>query len=171
MNTKNSFGLTPIHVAVQKKAQQCLVRILELNIDIDLEIPDNSKGWTALHYAASVGNTYVGRALLDNGAKEDTESISGDTALSIAKDANKEDFMAILIEVKHKKSANANTVSRDISGQEVTRATLDEILDLLTPSTTEQIDNDISTVFLCCLPLLTDTEYVVNYLLKKYIII
>ena len=57
---------------------------------------DDRCGWTALFYAAGYGHAEVVRLLLRAGADPTISDQEGDTALSTAREENKQDVVALL---------------------------------------------------------------------------
>ncbi|OCL10335.1 hypothetical protein AOQ84DRAFT_277660, partial [Glonium stellatum] len=58
-------GMSAMHHAACAKSDQGVVKLLKLNVFVDLE---DSTGWTSLHWAAKFGNAEVAEKLLEVGA-------------------------------------------------------------------------------------------------------
>jgi hypothetical protein len=75
--------------------ERVVSRLLELGVELDAA---TSGGQTALHYAASKGNTTILRALLAAGAKVNARDKTGSTPLHRAASAGKYDAAVVLVE-------------------------------------------------------------------------
>jgi len=64
-----------------EKMVEAAGRAVDLGADIDIQ---DSDGWTALHYAASLNQYTVVAKLLEQGADTDLVNSDGDTPLSLA---------------------------------------------------------------------------------------
>ncbi|KAL8939963.1 MAG: hypothetical protein Q9216_003069 [Gyalolechia sp. 2 TL-2023] len=94
-NSKTSTNGTILHYAAQANTPDCLLLLIKAGA----RITQNSRGYTALHYAATGHDdlTYI-KPLLDHGAGIDTRTYVGKTALSLAIVHNHTKTAAFLIQ-------------------------------------------------------------------------
>lgn len=71
-------GNTALMLAAYKELPQVVQTLLDKGAEV------NRPGWTALHYAATVGNNPIVQLLLDNSAYIDAESPNGTTPIMMA---------------------------------------------------------------------------------------
>lgn len=74
-------GSQPVHVASIWQSNDCLQRLIEL--DVDVNVPD-VRGRTPLHYSAMCGNETGIKCLLSAGAKSDIQDIDDMTPADLA---------------------------------------------------------------------------------------
>ncbi|XP_021282094.1 uncharacterized protein LOC110414981 isoform X1 [Herrania umbratica] len=66
INSRNSFGLTPLHIATWRNHIPIIRRLLEAGADPDAR--DGESGWSSLHRALHFGHLAVASVLLQSGA-------------------------------------------------------------------------------------------------------
>ncbi|MCI00866.1 ankyrin repeat domain-containing protein, partial [Trifolium medium] len=75
INVRNTFGLTPLHVAAWRNHVPIVRRLLAAGADPDAR--DGESGWSSLHRALHFGHLAVASILLQHGASitlEDSKS-------------------------------------------------------------------------------------------------
>lgn len=75
VNSKNTFGLTPLHIATWRNHIPIVKRLLAAGADPDVR--DGESGWSSLHRALHFGHLAVASVLLQSGASitlEDSKS-------------------------------------------------------------------------------------------------
>ena len=83
VNLRNNEGRTALHLAAQANSLESVSLILSRS-PRNINAQEHAHGWTALHYAASSGNTTITAALLRAGANPNTEDNHGRTPLDLA---------------------------------------------------------------------------------------
>lgn len=78
LNARSRNGDNALMIAAYKGNNQAVDRLIAKGADI------NRPGWTALHYAASIGNDDIVKALLDQSAYIDAASPNGTTPIMMA---------------------------------------------------------------------------------------
>lgn len=80
-NNNGNTNMTPLHYAAQPKTPKCLLLLIKYGA----RITQQTRGWTALHYACTLHDdlAYV-KPLVDHGADIDKRTYVGKTALSLA---------------------------------------------------------------------------------------
>ena len=74
----DSFGYSPIHVAISKDFPEIAKLLIEANFNTNLQ---DSKGQTALHYCAFYNNLIIAELLLSSGARLDIPDNYGNQSL------------------------------------------------------------------------------------------
>ncbi len=72
--------MTPLMYAVQMGLEQIALRLIEHHADINAQ---NNGGWTSLMWATVADNHSIIQTLLKSGAKKDTKTDDGLTAVQI----------------------------------------------------------------------------------------
>ena len=95
-NNNDNTNMTPLHYAAQTDTPKCLLLLIEYGA----RISQQTRGWTALHYACCLHDdvAYV-KPLLDHGADVDMRTYVGKTALFFAIIRNHLRTVAFLIGV------------------------------------------------------------------------
>ena len=83
---------TPMMLAAHRNRKDLVEKLVARGAEV------NRKGWTALHYAASVGNVEIVKLLLDSSAYIDAESPNQTTPLMMAARSKKREVCKLLIE-------------------------------------------------------------------------
>ena len=104
VNSADSFGLAPLHLAVCCKDVDLsfIEHLIEKGADVNLK--NTSDGWRGLHYAISCGSDDVARLLIEKGAEVNAIADDGTTPLILAA-KNDDVFIAKLL---LEKGANLN---------------------------------------------------------------
>ena len=107
LNEKLSiFSLAPIHKIIEsteKNKHEVLKKMLLLGSDPNLK---DSNGWTALHYAAQIGDLESVKILIDKKADINAFSNNGRTALHFAAKMNREKVVNYLVDTILEKFKN-----------------------------------------------------------------
>ncbi|WP_221179581.1 ankyrin repeat domain-containing protein [Candidatus Cardinium hertigii] len=96
------FNSYPLHMAAYTGCMDCIQKILKDSPEINSR--DNVKNSTALHIAATYGQTNVAELLIDSGANIEAKDEDGYTALHLAAIYGQYDIAKLLLE----KGANKN---------------------------------------------------------------
>lgn len=95
INAHDNFGYTPLHLACISNHVTIVKKLLQARANID---DTDQYGWTALHHACSgSGNIECIRELLTAGISTDIQNNSKQTALHIACNKQKEDYVKELL--------------------------------------------------------------------------
>ena len=80
-NNNDNTNMTPLHYAAQAKTPKCLLLLIKHGA----RITQQTRGWTALHYACNIHDdlAYI-KPLLEHGADANKRTYVGKTALSLA---------------------------------------------------------------------------------------
>ena len=120
LNEKLSiFSLAPIHKIIESKEvdkHKVLKKMLLLGSDPNLK---DSNGWTALHYAAQIGDLESVKILIDKKANINSFSNNGRTALHLAAKMNRKNVVDYLIDKileKHKSDSQMYINAKDEHG-------------------------------------------------------
>ncbi|MCS7244590.1 MAG: ankyrin repeat domain-containing protein [candidate division WOR-3 bacterium] len=89
INSKNEYGKTPLHIAVENNYEDIVKVLLENKADVNIK--DNN-GNTPLHIAVMKGNEYIIKELLKNGANENIKNNDGKTPKELAIENGIEDL-------------------------------------------------------------------------------
>ena len=104
VNSADSFGLAPLHLAVCCKDVDLsfIEHLIEKGADVNLK--NTSDGWRGLHYAISCGSDDVARLLIEKGADVNAIADDGTTPLILAAKNDSVFIAKLLLE----KGANVN---------------------------------------------------------------
>ena len=83
---------TPMMLAAYRNRKELVEKLIARGAEV------NHKGWTALHYAASVGSVEIVKLLLDSAAYIDAESPNQTTPLMMAARSKQHEVCKLLIE-------------------------------------------------------------------------
>jgi len=97
-DTRNEAGLTALMIAAEA-GQLDVVKILVDN-KAEVSAVDNESGWTALHFASTKGHAEIITLLLNSGASVEALTQSGETALMLATESERDEAVKALIEGK-----------------------------------------------------------------------
>ncbi|XP_074270927.1 uncharacterized protein LOC141594833 [Silene latifolia] len=81
INSRNAFGLTPLHIATWRNHIPFVRRLLEAGADPDAR--DGESGWSSLHRALHFGHIAVASALLQAGASVTIEDLKSRTPIDL----------------------------------------------------------------------------------------
>ena len=96
-------GFSPIHLAVEANRPRILEELLDHGASLEVRTPTGNGGLTPLLQAAHKGVDAITEVLLHHGARiEETDSVDGNTALSLAATEGNSSTVALLLS----KSAN-----------------------------------------------------------------
>ena len=107
INTKDSFGMTPLHWACNLGNSKAVVLLLEWEADVNLL---TARGSSALHEACRGGQIDCVRSALDAGCPADSVSRYGQTPLSLVGDT---DDAASICELLFHQGADVNHVDHN----------------------------------------------------------
>ena len=93
INSKNKYGTTPLHLAVQNHKLEMVKLLLENGAKINAQ---NNYKVTPLHISAWQGDAEMTKLLLNYGARKDLVNEQGMTPLEMAKIIHNENIMALL---------------------------------------------------------------------------
>ena len=121
LNEKLSiFSFAPIHKIIESKNQEekhkVLQKMLLLGSDPNLK---DSNGWTALHYAAQIGDLESVKILIEKKADINSFSNNGRTALHLAAKMNRKDVVNYLVDIilkDHKNNSQMYLNAKDEHG-------------------------------------------------------
>jgi hypothetical protein len=97
MNVKNRRGRTQLHICAENGLTSSVKRLLSIR-NINVNVKDDRKGWTPLHYAAWKGHVEIARLLLQNGAEVNVRSNGGSTPLHCSAWNGHVDILHLLVE-------------------------------------------------------------------------
>ncbi|XP_072951444.1 uncharacterized protein [Typha angustifolia] len=81
IDTRNAFGLTPLHIATWRNHVPIVRRLLAAGADPDAR--DGESGWSSLHRALHFGHLAVAGILLQSGASLTLEDLKGRTPVDL----------------------------------------------------------------------------------------
>lgn len=128
----NALGETPLMIAVFTKNNKLAQKLIQKGAKVN-----NPGKWSALHYAASAGNTDIIRTLLDKGADVNAKTLRGITPLYMAAREADTKTVRMLLQAGADKSFrnNDNLSAYDIAKM---RNQPSEMLNLLDPDKPNQ---------------------------------
>lgn len=97
INGKNQIGLTPLHLAIDKKCND-LVKLLLNNDAISIEEAESEDQLTPLFLAVFTQDKEIVKLLLDRGANTSAQNGKGNTALYFAIKLKNEELVKILLD-------------------------------------------------------------------------
>ena len=132
LNSRDIYGNTALHVAVQADADS----IVELLLDESRKSHNqcsyvntgNNDGWTPLHLAAHCGKTSICKILLQYGAYVDCQTKSGKTPLHWASIKSNREIVALLVE--HSADLEATDRNERMPFQYATSKAIKRIIDI-----------------------------------------
>ncbi|GFP96849.1 ankyrin repeat domain-containing protein 50 [Phtheirospermum japonicum] len=95
INSRDHYGLTPLHVAAIKGNKDAVTKLVEFGADVDCR---DAEGHTPLHLAVQGGSVEVVEILLVRGASVNARTKKGATPLYIARLMEYEDITRLLVE-------------------------------------------------------------------------
>jgi ankyrin repeat protein len=108
MNVKNMYGRTQLHHCAINGLTTSVKRLLSIR-NINVNVKDDLREYTPLHFAAWNGHVEIARLLLQNGAEVDAKSYGGYTPLHCAAEQGNVDILHLLVE----NGANLEAQSND----------------------------------------------------------
>jgi ankyrin repeat protein len=95
LNLQNNWGMTALMIAARNGRSDVTTILLE-GKQIDLDIQEHIRGWSALHFAAGNGDWATTHALVNAGANFHLKDKNGKTALQIAEHKSKDEYEPML---------------------------------------------------------------------------
>ncbi|XP_054270593.1 transient receptor potential channel pyrexia [Macrosteles quadrilineatus] len=107
VNCLDSTGMSPLHIAADRRMEQCLKVLLDCKIDVNLETKEKKN--TALHLASEGGYADCVSMLISKGALVDKQNCKGQTPLHLAAKCQGVECVETLL----KAGADVNAVDAD----------------------------------------------------------
>jgi hypothetical protein len=112
MNVKlGRYGRTQLHICAENSLTTSVKRLLSIR-NINVNVKDDWRGYTPLHYAACHGHIEIARLLLQNGAEVNAKCNGGSTPLHSAAAHGHVEILHLLVENGADLEAQANNGSR-----------------------------------------------------------
>lgn len=96
INTKDSWGRTPIHAAAITANSQCLKLLIAHGANVNVQVGPRADNKTALHMSAEYGHKENIENLIDAGASLDIKDANGLTPYDLSERAGHRECMEVL---------------------------------------------------------------------------